>query len=536
MTRAVLLVLAIAVTTAIPAGASTEALVPLVQPGPWSGVSALIGYGARLWFVNSVKFVDHNSAAVYSYDPRRGTARYEAHLFSQDAGEPTVAHGLLYWPFEDPRFSTGRGEYAVTDGQRWQWRILADGEVFHVHAMTSYRGALYAATSAWRAGLQRSDDGGRTWRVVYDHPGEARTVTRITALATSADVLYAGLTATDEHGVKLLRWDGGTLRPVAAWPMGVRVDVLASYRDRLYGVTVDASGDALWRTDGHAAERVGGLGAGRIRALAAAPDTLWAVTATDGAGTLWRSPDGVTWTTAQRFDDAEPLALAVYAGNVYVGTRGPNGRGTLWGPRPPSRVEPVLLGGQLPPSPGPGRDPLTGLAALDRALAARASYLAHRGRLRDALQPLALGRDRAVGAELSRRLDRPVPDLDVPLFGGALVVPAAKLARWYLLWAIALNGHGRIPVELLASPWSAKANRPEKYLESPAAAAWAVARIGQSDAATVGALVARLGSRADPGWLDGDLVGALAVLTGERFGYDVAGWRRWWSRRQTSGR
>jgi len=209
----------------------------------------------------------------------------------------------------------------------------------------------------------------------------------------------------------------------------------------------------------------------------------------------------------------------------------------LWGPRPPSTVEAVQIGGQLPSSPGPGRDRRTDLAALDGAFGARESYVAHRGRLRDALQPLALSGDRAVGAELSRRLDRPVPDLEVPLFGGTLVVPAAKLARWYLLWAIALNGHGRIPVELLASPWSARPNRSEKYLESPAAAAWAVARIGQSDAATVGALVARLGSQADPAWLDGDLVGALAVLTGERFGYDVAGWRGWWSRRhQTSGR
>jgi hypothetical protein len=101
--------------------------------------------------------------------------------------------------------------------------------------MASYRGALYAATSAWRVGLHRSDDAGRTWRVVYDHPTAPRAVTRITTLATSGDVLYAGLTA-DESGVKLLRWAGDTLRPVDGWPKGAMVDVLASYRDRLYGV------------------------------------------------------------------------------------------------------------------------------------------------------------------------------------------------------------------------------------------------------------------------------------------------------------
>jgi len=69
-------------------------LVRLAQPGPWSGISGLIGCGARLWFVNSVKFVDHNSADLYSYDPGTGTTRYERHLFSQDAGDPVVAAPL----------------------------------------------------------------------------------------------------------------------------------------------------------------------------------------------------------------------------------------------------------------------------------------------------------------------------------------------------------------------------------------------------------------------------------------------------------
>ena len=91
-------------------------LVPLVQPGPWPGVSGLIAYGNRLWLVNSVKFVNHNSADVYSYDPSTGTAHYEQHLFSQDAGDPVVADGLLYWPFEDSRMSLGRGEFMVTNG------------------------------------------------------------------------------------------------------------------------------------------------------------------------------------------------------------------------------------------------------------------------------------------------------------------------------------------------------------------------------------------------------------------------------------
>ncbi len=94
-------------------------LVPLVRGLPWSGVSGMIGYDRRLWFVNSVKFVNHNSADVYSYDPRTGTRRYERHLFSQDAGDPVVSGGLLYWPFEDSRWSPGRGEFMVTNGRDW---------------------------------------------------------------------------------------------------------------------------------------------------------------------------------------------------------------------------------------------------------------------------------------------------------------------------------------------------------------------------------------------------------------------------------
>jgi hypothetical protein len=29
-------------------------------------------------------------------------------------------------------------------------------------------------------------------------------------------------------------------------------------------------------------------------------------------------------------------------------------------------------------------------------------------------------------------------------------------------------------------------------------------------------------------WLRGDVVGALSAATGQRYGYDVDAWRRWW--------
>lgn len=57
-------------------------LVRLARVEPWPAVSGLIGYRDRLWFANSVKFRDHNSADIYSYDPKTGAVRYERHLYA----------------------------------------------------------------------------------------------------------------------------------------------------------------------------------------------------------------------------------------------------------------------------------------------------------------------------------------------------------------------------------------------------------------------------------------------------------------------
>ena len=210
--------LAAALLWALPA--SAEPLVLLARPGPWPAVSGLVGYGERLWFANSALFEDHNAADVYSYDPATGKVRFEANLFSQGPGTPVVAGGLLYWPFEDARASTGRGEFMLTDGRRWRWHVLPEGQVFHVHAMAALGGALYAATSAWRAGIQRSDDGGRRWRIVYEHPSAPRTVSRFTELAELDERLYAGLSAWRQDGIKLWRVGADGAAPVGAWPEG----------------------------------------------------------------------------------------------------------------------------------------------------------------------------------------------------------------------------------------------------------------------------------------------------------------------------
>ncbi len=508
----------------------------LAQPGPWSAVSGLVGYGERLWLVNSVLFVNHNSADIYSFDPKTGVVRYEAHLLSQGAGQPAVADGLLYWPFEDARSSVGRGEFMVTDGRRWAWHFLPQGQVFHVHAMIAHEGAIYAATSAWRAGVQRSDDGGRTWRVHYEHASAPRTVSRFTTLAAFGGELYAGLTAWREKGVKLYRLTGNGAVPATAWPEGQAVTALAAYAGWLYGVNHGAAGSVLWRTNGTIAEPIAAFAAERVRDLAAADDRLWAVTARPGGGALWSSRDGVAWTLAQEFKGAQPADLAVYAGRVYVGTIGPQGRGGLWGPPPPAPVEAAA---PTPAPPSPWRSNTQGLAhalgVLDRALAAPAGYARHGETLRAAVRALVSRGSPAVGTALQRRLDRPGSDRSVRLFGGALTVPAVTLERWYLLWGLAFNGHGRVPPAYLTAPWRQEPNPAEKYLEPTPMAMWTAARLGQNDEATIAALIEALGRTGEAPWLDGDRIGALTALTGERFGYDLAGWRAWWAARRRAG-
>jgi formylglycine-generating enzyme required for sulfatase activity len=259
------------------------------------------------------------------------------------------------------------------------------------------------------------------------------------------------------------------------------------------------------------------------------------VTIDQNGGTLWHSADGLTWKVGQRFNGAKPIDVYVASMGVYVGTNTPGGRGVLWGPPPPSASET----GTAPSLLEPAVNPLaierlrSELDTLDGFLSDGLNYRANRGRLLATLQPLALSRMGEIGAALSARLGGQFPDSKVKMFGGQLTVPAARMARWYLLWAIALNGHGRISPDLLLEPWRGRPNRPGKYLYLPSAATWTVAELGQADDETIGALIAGLGSSDRPLWSAGDFVGALTALTDQRFGYDTAAWQAWWERRKT---
>jgi len=129
-----------------------------------------------------------------------------------------------------------------------------------------------------------------------------------------------------------------------------------------------------------------------------------------------------------------------------------------------------------------------------------------------------------------------VTDVNTKLYGGQLTVTAAQIAQWNLLWAIALNGRGKIPAALLSKSWNETPNRSAKYLHPAPAAAWAVAQVGQADDETLAVLIAGLDRSDYPLWVKGDLVGALIAITGERFGYDMAAWSNWWQRRKNNDR
>jgi hypothetical protein len=508
-------------------------LVPLAEVGPWPAVSRLIAYQNRIWFANSAKFRNHNSADLYSYDPTDGTTRYEAQLFSQDAGHPAVLDGLLYWPFEDARLSRGVGEFMVTDGAQWGWYSLPDVRAFHTHVILAVGDILYATTSAWKTSVLRSDDRGTSWRILYTHPTPDERVSRITALTTLGGSVYAGLRARHETGPKLLRETHEGFAPVPGWPYGTAVGPIAAWRGHVYAFNNGADGIATWRTDGKTVEPIGSLRNEMVRAIAPAQDALWLVTGDEGAGALWRSTDGINFEITHRFENAQPIDVLAVAGEPFVGTIGPGDGGTLWGPRPPAgAIQGTPIAGALPRvnaaiarSVHLGAD----LAALDAAIAEVAEPFERFG---DALERLIAPRDPAAGQALSARLHAPLPPGTMTMFGGKIEIRRDDFARWYLIAAIAANGHGRIPPTLLAKPFDSKPNRAEKYLDAAVAAFWAVARLGQRDDETLAALIARLDWDDDPRWITGDVVGALTALTGERFGHDRAGWRAWWAARK----
>ena len=296
----------------------------------------------------------------------------------------------------------------------------------------------------------------------------------------------------------------------------------------MYAIVAQAGGTTIWRTDGQRSQQVTLPAAGlALRGLASAPDGLWAVSATyGGGGALWFSADGWKWTHVQNLLGGDPFDIAVVGDSAFVGGRGDDGRGILWGP-PPSAVNSAPRDPTPMPEAAPSDIDWPALGArLDALLVDAASYERRDTKLRDVLFRVA--RDRSPPGFFETRLATPIPDLEISLFGGARRVTAPKRGRFMLLWAMAQSGTGTVPADDFAADWVTDDRRSQKYTEPAIAAMRAVSWTGQRDRATIEALLQRIQRPDDPMWLKGDEVGALSAVTGQRFGYDFAAWRQWW--------
>jgi hypothetical protein len=502
----------------------------LATVGPWPTISRVIAYGGRIWFANSVKGRNHNSADVWSLDPADGSMRYERHLFSQDAGAPLVHDGLLYWPHEDSRASLGWGSVSVTDGPGWRDLLVPTATIFHVHGMVSWYGGLLASTSAWRAGLQLSRDGGSTWREVYEHPTAEGRVSRMSKLVLAGESVVGLL--RDSGTNRLVVWSEDDLRDVAGWEPGGGVRGLTSHMGIAYWI--DSSDGQVSFLGANGAEQLDGDTGGRpVLDITSLDGALWALTSQEGGGRLWRYDGNRDWERDAAVAGGRPVSIAAAGGRIFVAGTADDGSGILWGRR--GALEDV-------PEPGTAADlpPASPLIEADREalrrqlLQAFGDIESFRNHGRDVLRPLVydLARSGPAGGDvLSSLLGAFTLDDEVDVIGGQSTVAASHLGQWILLWGIGLAGAGEIPVGLLENPWAVPESRSEKYFDPLPMALWALTQTGQNDSETVAALIARLDRAGDPLWLRGDFVGALTALTDARYGYDVGAWQAWWDAR-----
>ena len=531
--RLILALCALLLPTDVGATDEIPALRALTGIGQWPVHAEPIAYRNRVWFANSVKGRNHNSADLYSHDPWSGETRYERQLFSQDAGSPVVSGGLLYWPLEDSRWSLGWGEAMVTDGESWRLLTIPSALSFHSHALAESRGNLIAATSAWRAGLQVSIDRGLTWQSAYEHPTPQQRVSRIVRLASIDQALFGELVTRDGGLILQFAPQSGGVGPAPGLPSGARTGGMVAWQGRVYLLLREPEGWALWTHDGRIAEPLAPPSkAWRRPVLGAGAGALWIAEAGaegEGEARVWRSPDGKDWQPYARLPGGRPSGIAAMGGALFVTGAGEDGRGILWSETPKESAPDLPPSPDLPqasPKPLAFADWAEAGARLDALLDEEDSYERHGQALRDLV--FALAQAAPPPGFFAERLARDLPDERLSLIGGAVEQPAAELGRWILLWGMALAGQGPVPIALLAEPWRLPENRAEKYFAAPPAALTSVALIGQRDRATVEAMIQRLGRTEGPAWLRGDLLGALNAVTGERLGVDVAAWQAWW--------
>lgn len=521
-----------ATTREAEAGTDGTPLSRLAAPGPWPEISGLIAYNGAIWFANGDADAALNAADIYSYDPANGLARYERGLFTQGVGAPTVYGGRLYWPYADPRSNAAVGEFALTDGENWQWRIMSEAIALHAPAMAACGDVVMAVSDGWEAALQASSDGVNKWREVYRLPNNKNGENRIGALTPFGASCAFSVIGSQPGTERIYQWTAEGPTALKGWPEGAGAVELTVFLGDLIGFDNSGAAPTLWRHDGQRARRLPVPPQGDLKDIAGAASQFVAITTDSQGGALWTSKNARDWVRLQGFVGETPVDLLTVGDDIYVGTRAANGRGVLWGPKQPARTRP---GPAARPLVNPPRTPITeqaleaSLRTLEPTLSMKSDYMTFRSGLFSIALPVALTRDHMVGHFLAKRARRPLPAGQMETFTNH-VYSNEQLSRWLLLYMAAINGFGYLPVEWLTLPWNAKPRESEKYFETLVLAIWAVARFGQKDLPTIEALIALLDRAGDPPWIHGDAVASLTALTGQHFGHDTAAWRNWWQK------
>ena len=326
----------VVLSATVPTAASSATVAQRVVKLPqWPGVSQLIVYKDRIWFVNSEPFDDNNIADIHSYSVDTGQVRYERSLFSQDTGNPVVYKGLLHWPFEDPRRSAGTGEYAITDGTDWRWRSMQSGSVMHVHAMNVCNERLVAVTGSWTGQLHEQQPDG-DWNLQYEIPAGDAPFSRLVSVQPYNDECAVGAAISGESAVRLFSVQGAAAKSFSNWPSSNRVDVITHHQGAIFAFADTRNVRELLWFDGEKTERIELPEGSRPRALHSDGVNLWLATqepaesstGSTARGTLWRYAGAGVFTSLVRIE-SPPIALASLRKQVFIGTYNSAG-GELW--------------------------------------------------------------------------------------------------------------------------------------------------------------------------------------------------------------
>jgi hypothetical protein len=247
----------------------------------------------------------------------------------------TVASSPATAGFGNPDRDTGRGsamfdgdiylglENRPRDGEVWR---SADGVTWvqaaapsfgqgsaiqHVDSLIVYNGELYAGT-----------DSGQIWRTADGSLWTQATLTpglgaNITAFATFGGALYANQ-ADSSHGGVFSSADGSNWTNVLTFPeyQDKYTEFLQAFDGRLYSDVGDYNG----------------------------------MLAGSGAGAIWSSPDGATWTQSGSDgfgdqDNTDISGLAVFDGDLYAGTFNKAEGAQVWRTADGTRWTDVASGG-----------------------------------------------------------------------------------------------------------------------------------------------------------------------------------------------